>query len=310
MNEKNSVNYKKPTFWIILISILLCISAAVFFLTAPANEENSSQSSTAPDTSSPGAYGTFPITYGTFPITYDYSHAKDYTSVADTGESVSFVQWDWSGMGFSSKNVTGGIASLITQELSNMKDSDKLSSEISSLEFETYGNSPAERGTLWFEWNSKLYRINPDRDEICRVDRHYGQGIVLNADEDFFELINDAWYYSGFDYYHGKIVDGAVVISHKYREYCDVDMTVTALTLSEDGNDSVSLRLTAKKDMEVSVYIDSQYSEDNLLDNVKKSFSLKANEPQEVSIEFRGDSGGSSFYITLTCGETRISLTA
>lgn len=38
---KSVLNYKKPAFWVILVSVLLCVAAAVFFLTDPKNESDS-----------------------------------------------------------------------------------------------------------------------------------------------------------------------------------------------------------------------------------------------------------------------------
>lgn len=40
---KNAINYKKPIFWIIIIAIIACIAVAVFFLTTPPEDSDSSE---------------------------------------------------------------------------------------------------------------------------------------------------------------------------------------------------------------------------------------------------------------------------
>lgn len=244
-------------------------------------------------------------TTGNLPVIYSYSDAEDFSSIPHNGETVNMCLNNWS-WGFSNKTVTGGIAAIITEKLNSMKESGKTSPKISSNKFDQLSSSPAERGTLWLEVQGKLYRINPDRDEICRVDSHYGKGNILIADEEFFDIINSAWYYSGSNYYYGKLVNEVMIVFHEYKETCDVDMTVTSITLTENGeNDSVTVSLVAKKDMETYVGLHSQYSDDNLLDNTaSNTVSLKANTPQDVTIKFRGDNRGRPFYVTLLCGGT------
>ncbi len=37
---KNALNYKKPLFWIIIVSVIICVAVAIFFLTSPVNNDN------------------------------------------------------------------------------------------------------------------------------------------------------------------------------------------------------------------------------------------------------------------------------
>ncbi|MBR4951306.1 MAG: hypothetical protein IKZ23_05055, partial [Clostridia bacterium] len=60
---KNALNYKKPLFWIIIASVIVCIAVAVFFLTNPTNNDVSTDdeafqnSQDASDTSSESSVG-------------------------------------------------------------------------------------------------------------------------------------------------------------------------------------------------------------------------------------------------------------
>lgn len=63
---------------------------------------------------------------------------------------------------------------------------------------------PIERGTMWIELGSRIYRIDPDFAQLCRVDGHLGKGYVMNASSQLKKMISDAWQYHPYDYYTGS----------------------------------------------------------------------------------------------------------
>lgn len=50
---KNILNYKKPTLWIIIVAIILCIAVAVCFFTSPAKDKGSESTTETTDTTDP-----------------------------------------------------------------------------------------------------------------------------------------------------------------------------------------------------------------------------------------------------------------
>ena len=130
---------------------------------------------------------------------------ESYVEHSGYETTVKFLQYTWDGWGVSSKTVsTCDEAYAIIDALDKMSETGERVAKISNKTVsEGGGELPVERGTMWLEVGSKIYRIDRDSKKICRVDGHLGRGYVLDAPDSFFTLVYNAWQYYPYDYYTG-----------------------------------------------------------------------------------------------------------
>ena len=218
------------------------------------------------------------------------SDGADGTETASI--TIMMSNWEFSG----SKTVTGEQAVRVTQALSQLKKTGERVSAISDLAVtssERLWDLPVEAGTMWVETADALYRIAPHYEQICLVDRHLGKGRVLAHDDAVFDLIDDAFNYWPYDTYIGKWKDGALTLEHEYEGESAVDVTIKDMrirfrqSLNDESKSLITLELTAETDMTLDVDLRVGYSGDVVGEVFRETLTLRAGEPQEVTMRFR-----------------------
>lgn len=250
---------------------------------------------------------------------YETTHYDDFfrLSVPNLTESgyettVKMLQYDWSGAGISTKTIsTCDLAYSIIDVLDAMSDTCDRVEKISDEEFDEYMYElPVERGTMWLEVGSKIYRINSERNEICRVETHLGEGVVLGAQSEFFDLVYDAWYYYPYDYYSGSYNNstGEIELNNVFEADSTVEVNIKKLEVEKEFNsvNTVTFELISSVDQKVSIRLDSAASDDNLAPGDYKELTLKKDKTETIELSFGGWSY--TYWITITVDNTRINL--
>ncbi len=224
---------------------------------------------------------------------------------------VKFLHNDYGGWGLSTKTVSAcDIAYSIIDELAKMKETGKTVPKISNkpLEEAVDGNL-VKCGILWLEVGSKMYRIDPNTNEICRVDEHLGKGYVLDASREFITLVYNAWQYHPYDFYTGSynIATDTLETKNVYEACSTVDVKIQKIEFGEgfDATNEITLELVSDIDQTLLVRLESQASSDNLAAGDMKEVAFEAGKPQTVELDFGGWSNF-NYYITIFADNTRV----
>ena len=193
------------------------------------------------------------------------------------------------------RTVTGEQAVRVTQALERLKKTGERVATISDLavtEDTPLWDLPVETGTMWVETADALYRIAPRYEQICLVDRHLGKGRVLAHDDAVIDLIDDARRYWPYDTYIGNWKNGALTLEHEYEGESAVNVTVKDMrirfrqSMQDESKSLITLELTAKTDITVDVRLSVGYSGDVVGEDWHETLTLRAGEPQEVTMRF------------------------
>lgn len=206
----------------------------------------------------------------------------------------------------------GDFASSLIDVLEGMSETGQTVDKISDQTIdESPSNLPVEAGTMWIEANSKIYRINSDFTQICRVEGHLGKGYVLSSSEAIRTYIKEIWYYYPRDYYIGTYTKkrNVINIEHVYSSYSSVSVDIKNIEVINDyrPTNKITLELLSDKDQTVSVDLDCSQSNDNLAEGDQENVSLKAGIPKTVELSFGGWKD-SWYWIDILVDNTRINL--
>ncbi len=226
--------------------------------------------------------------------------------------TVKMLQYAWSGAGVSSKTIsTCDIAYLIIDALAAMPETGETVEKISDDSIDGYlYESPVPRGTVWLEIGSKIYRIDPNFTELCRVETHLGAGVVLDASGNVFKMIYDALHYYPYDFYTGTYNNntGEIELNNVFEADSTVEVNVKKLKVEKEFNsvNTITIELISSVDQKISIRLDSAQSDDNLAAGDYKEIELTKGKAEALELSFGGWSY--SYWITITVDNTRINL--
>ena len=227
--------------------------------------------------------------------TKDVSTDKDDTNKATNNEtSVRILRYTWDGWGISSKNLNGsGVASDLVFALKTLN---KTGETVAKISDETLvvgsGQYSAERGTMWVEAEGQTYRLTPDLSQICTVETHFGEGSVLEINDELKKLLNDAWAYAPYDYYKGiyRHGDKNITLTNVFSSDSSVELNIKNIYVDNNYNpqNSITVELLSEICQTVNISLRSQQSADNLALGDCKTVELKAGVPTTVDMKFGG----------------------
>ena len=239
-----------------------------------------------------------------------------YNTWVEFYTTVKFVQYDWSGWGLSTKNVSDCEAAYdIIEELRSLKQTGKTVPQISSKSlYDGISEDVVERGTLWLEVGSKIYRIESDTKELCLVDGHLGKGYVLDASSEFISLIYKVRQYHPYDFYVGNysVAADELELDNVYEADSTVDIKVKKIEIGEGDQfepvNKITLELLSETEQTLSIALETQQSSDNFASMESLEVTLEEGKAETVEISFGGWQNY-DYYVTVTADNTRISIT-
>ena len=227
--------------------------------------------------------------------------------------SVKLIRYDWSGRGLSEKTIQPGeTATALAQMLDAMEENGQVVPKISDDSLDDYSSDlPVDRGTMWIEIGTDLYRITPGFTQLCRVDSHLGVGYVLDMSPEFAALLAEAWQYFPFNYYSGTYDNetNEIKLEHKREAPSTVQIQIKSLEVydSFDSHNKIVLEVTSTIDQTVSIEMTCQQSEDNLGLGDHKELIMSSGQTETVELTFIGFKF--QHWIEIRAGNTFIYLT-
>ena len=207
---------------------------------------------------------------------------------------IRILRYSWDGWGISTKSVKDCDAVYnIINALENAKETGKTVCKISDQPLEIEGGEyPAERGTMWIEWEDKIYRLTPELTELCIVETHLGEGKVLEIPDGFTKDVNDLWHYAPYDYYVGTYdkENSEVVLTNVFSSDSSVRISVKDIYIENtySPKNTVTVELVSDTDRELTIYLECRQSEDNLAEGDAKTVKLQKGVPATVELTFGG----------------------
>lgn len=207
---------------------------------------------------------------------------------------IRILRYSWDGWGISTKSVKDCDAVYnIINALENAKETGKTVCKISDQPLEIEGGEyPAERGTMWIEWEDKIYRLTPELTELCIVETHLGEGKVLEIPDGFTKDVNDLWHYAPYDYYVGTYdkENSEVVLTNVFSSNSSVRISVKDIYIENtySPKNTVTLELVSDTDRELTIYLECRQNEDNLAEGDAKTVKLQKGVPATVELTFGG----------------------
>ena len=250
---------------------------------------------------------------------------RQLIATADPTSAESVTQWNYrnSFSGISTKLHQGESADLITRLIGALTDTDQSVPALSDAPWDSENYFPpqeVEVGTKWYQIGDSLYRqtytLSSDGKQrlpsLARVTSHYGEGVVLQTTDEFWQLLNLVSTYHPWSAYSGSYADGTLKLTHVYPG--DEDLTVTVKDLEFGTTDlelkrgnTITFELTAPTDREVTIGIKSAHSDDLLATIDSQTVMLQANTPKTVSLTFDGWAEW-GYTLDVSIGNTRLSI--
>ena len=143
-------------------------------------------------------------------------------------------------------------------------------------------------GTTWLEIGDKIYRVYPASNTISLVERHYGEGEILDAPDDLIKDIINAYQYYPHDYYTGNYSrsDGVLSLDHVYTGKTDVTVSIKSIKLaSSDSEPSViTLELVSTEDKTFNLSAETYQGDDIVGGFATQVVELKVGEKKTVEL--------------------------
>ena len=228
-------------------------------------------------------------------------------------KSVRLGRFAWDGYGVGYKEIDScDLGYAIMACLEGLEETEDIAPEISEGAIEDFGwDLPVERGTVWIECGSiGLFRLDPEMTEICKVERHLGEGKVMKMTDTLHELLRQAWGYYPYDSWRGSYQNGKVTLKQEYKadscvEWVEIDDMKIENVPHSDQN-TVTLRILANESKSAEIVLDSYQSEDNRGSYEIKEIRLVKGKDTTVSFTFYGFPY--PYYVSITVDNTRIEL--
>ncbi len=225
--------------------------------------------------------------------------------------SIKIMQYDWDGGGVSSKTVSDNeVADALINALKNMEQTEETVEKLSDEDFDFTGSMKSvERGTMWLEVGSKIYRLNSDRTQLCRVKTYLGNGYVMNMDEEFWNLLSRTWYYYPYDFYSGTYYPGTgeLTLDHDYEAESAVGISIKSIYVEkkDEPQNMITIELLSTVDQSFRLDFYCQQSNDNIANEDRIDIDLTKGVPKTLEIPFGGWKDF-SYWITICMDNTRV----
>ncbi len=251
------------------------------------------------------------LCYLSVSVEENYQQEIDHSGYHTT---VRILEYTWDGWGISEKVISACDAAYwLIDALEGMQETGEHAEKISDAPFDVdHEDFSVARGTMWLEVGSTVWRLDPDWTQLCRVERHLGEGVVLHMSEEFKRNLRDAWYYYPYDSYTGtyRIGSGELTLEHVYEAYTSVSVQIKEIVIQNEHHpiNTVTLELLSRMDQRVAVDLRCQRSEDDLADGAYEEVELHGGAPLTVTLDFGGWKD-SRFWVYVFVDNTRIELT-
>ena len=231
----------------------------------------------------------------------------------DRGEgiTVALARYNKVGWGVERKTIADDqMAYYIASELRSMTETGEILPEVGTGTLEDRYVYPVDVGTLWIEVDGKIYRVNPEFDQICLVDGHFGQGTVLDMSKKFAATISYVFGYHPKTVYKGTYTLETDTLEFKqvYKGNSEIFIHIVDIQVENKfrSQNTITFELISTKDQTLNINLESYQSSDNLGGSESKKVTLKKGVPQAVTMEFGGftvwysvDIRSESFFIDL-----------
>ena len=227
-------------------------------------------------------------------VIYEDKPFIDFTAEGADSISASVKAYQVNEFGrISDLSCTGLRAKVIIDALAALKPSGKIAEDMNARsEFDSSENADAEAGigTVWLEADGKKYRIIGDT--VCLVEKHYGEGEYLEADEDFFLLVDVVLENTRENTYFGGYRDGQLVIRNVCKKEAEVKVEILDLSIRMGENSSyLTVAVTSEKDGVYDLNFTTGFLGDCVVDDdyrYKETLELKAGKTQVIKLPFGG----------------------
>ena len=190
----------------------------------------------------------------------------------------------------------GEFATSIIERLEALQPTGETVEKISDETVDVYSRDlPVADGTMWIEVGEKIYRIDGETGIICLVERHLGEGIVLEAmSEELRKDLNAAWFYYPRDYYMGTYYNetNEIELKNVYAFKSGIEVNIKDVeilsTIHHDEVNIITVELISTVDGTFDIRWQSEASSDNIGSMGETSVTLTANVPQIVKLYFSG----------------------
>ncbi len=243
---------------------------------------------------------TSPVVSESKPETVTEEEDRSDPPISDV--TVRLRQYTWDGWGITSKALDPQAAARLLEKLRALRPTGEYTEALApgtmAEEYEIDVPGAIERGTYWIEAEGQVYRLSPDLDAIWLVDRHYGSGQKLNADDAFFDIFYDYWQYHPYDSYVVTYEGDEFTVNHVYEATAPIrvelvelqpDFLTDDIVASAEAQHKITLRITApEQDIQTRIDLQVQYSDDHLLLGSGVDLTLEAGVPQTVTLTYPG----------------------
>ena len=171
------------------------------------------------------------------------------------------------------------------------KTVDKLSDDVIT-ERGASAQYPVEFNTVWIVSSVGLYRMPPDRSQICSVETHFGEGTVLEMTDELKNAIEGAWNYSPYYIYRGTYTAGDETVKLEVTNEGDspIRMYIKEIQIQKElpCENRIVVEVVSSEDCDAAVALKSQQGYDNIGGSTHKYVHLKKDVPQLVELEYEG----------------------
>lgn len=244
----------------------------------------------------------------------------DPDSVPYPGSEAGFkmLRYGWNGYGIdgiTAKEVfTCDLGYAIIDCLSKLEETGKTIPKISNETVDEHTgtlSASVTRGTLWIECGTVgLFRLDPEMNEICKVETHLGKGVELRMTDTLKELLTQAWDYFPNDYWSGKYENGTITLNQIYKSDSAVDyVRIDSIDIEDDKWTTIKIVLTigAKDSMKTDCSLSCS---NGCVIGYGDREEIEISAGKEIKVKLTtGGLGDMPHYVTIDIDNTKISLT-
>jgi hypothetical protein len=275
--------------------------------------ETTAPETTAPETTAPET--TAPETTAPETTAPETTAPETTAPEIESGYEAGFrmLRYRWDGYGISIKEIfTCDLGYDILDRLSGLAETDRTVPKISDDKVTEFsGELPVTPGTVWLECGTVgLFRLNPEMNEIVRVETHLGEGRVLQMTDELKELLRQAWYYYPYDFWSGSYEKGEVTLKRVYRADSaieSVEIADISIVSENDSKNKIVVKFTAAESKSVTAWFQSYQSDDNIGGFDLQAVELVAGETTVLEFIFDGFTG-ITYWLQITVDNTNIDL--
>ena len=194
------------------------------------------------------------------------------------------------------KTILGDGARRVVERLAAMQRTGEIEKKICDAQWDDNRQVAEEtpEGTMWIKTENDLFRLNLRKETICKVEMHYGEGVLLKADSDFFtwlEGMRFAPYNTDICYYR----DGKLETKHCLAAPTTAIVRVKSVKVAdpkepwetESGKKywvSVTVEVKSLEDQTIWVSLNPVQVGDNMLSGSGEQLELKKGEVKELQL--------------------------